>query len=219
MNESYACNVAGAIFNCLHSNDYRRGEFICRYFEISRSTLYRKVKSFKNDFCNGSGRPPKDEIQETIRYLESECCILKSEKNNLMQTLKEERTQHKQTIRKLTFILIAIGISGRVITWILRLVFAIPANHTDILKKAQEYAEKSSVIMKMYFHQLGIITAIDEVFIEGLPVFIAVCPQSLLISNAGVYEKCTEAAIMGERLKKIICERLCDILLAHRKES
>lgn len=192
MTEGYACNVAGAVFNCLYSNDYGRAEFICRYFNISRSTLYRKVTSFKDILCNAAGRPPKDEAQVTIQRLERECKILQSEKDELIQTLKEERTQYKQNIRKLTFMLIAIGLSSRVIAWILRAAFAIPANHTDILKKSQEYAAKATVIMQMYFHQLGIITAIDEVFVEGMPLFIAVCPQSLLISNAGVYERRTE---------------------------
>ena len=88
--------------------------------------------------------------------------------------------------------LIAIGISSRVITWIPRSLFGLPGNHTDILKNSQEYAVKATVIMQMYFHQLGIIAAIDEVFVEGLPLFLAVCPQSLLIRNAGVYEKRTK---------------------------
>lgn len=61
------------------------------------------------------------------------------------------------------------------------------ANHTVILKKAHGYAEKVTAIMQAHSHQHGIVTAIDEFFIEGLPV----CPQSLLISDAGVYGKCT----------------------------
>ena len=192
MTEDYACNVAGAVFNCLYSNDYGRAEFICRHFNISRSTLYRKVTSFKDILCNAADRPPKDEVQVTIQRLERKCKILQSENDELIRTLKEERTQYKQNIRKLTFMLIAIGLSSRVIAWILRTALVIPANHTEILKKSQEYAAKATVIMQMYFHQLGIITAIDEVFVEGMPIFVAVCPQSLLISNAGVYERRTE---------------------------
>ncbi len=130
MIENYACNVAGAVFNWLYSNDYGRGKFICEYFRISRSTLYRKVISFRHALCTKVGHPPKDEIQIAIRQLERKCSLLKSENKELMRTLEKERKLHKQNIRKLTFMLIAIGLSGRVITWILRWALGIPANHT-----------------------------------------------------------------------------------------
>ena len=219
MIESYACNVAGAVFNWLYSNDYGRGEFICRYFKISRSTLYRKVISFRNALCTQVGHPPKDEIQIAIRQLERKCSLLKSENEDLRGTLEKERKQYEQNIRKLTFMLIAIGLSGRVITWILRWAFGMPANHTEILKTAQDYSQKATSIMQTHFHQHGAVTAIDEVFVEGLPVFIAVCPQSLLISNAAVYEKCNQenwtACLMEmENLKETLSDRGHVILAA-----
>jgi len=224
MTQSYACNVAGAVFNCLYSNDYGRREFLCRHFKISRSTLYGKVTSFKDILCHASGRPPKDEIRVTIEQLERDCEILQSKNDDLNRTLREERTQHEQNIRRLIFMLIAIGISSRVIAWILRSVFELPANHTDILKKSQEYAVKATVIMQRYFHPLGILAAIDEVFVEGLPVFLAVCPQSLLISNAGVYEKRTEENWTTflqemENLKGTLSDRGIAILSAIAKRS
>lgn len=73
MSESYACNVAGAIFNWVCSHDHGRGEFICRYFRISRSTLYRKVISFRHALCTKAGHPPKDEAKTSIRQLERKC--------------------------------------------------------------------------------------------------------------------------------------------------
>ena len=224
MTESYACNVAGAVFNRLYSNDYGRGEFICRYFRISRSTLYRKVISFRQALCNTPGHPPKDEAQTSIRQLARKCSLLQSEKEDLMRALKEERKLYEQNIKKLTFMLIGIGLSGRVITWILRWAFRMSVNHTDILKKAQGYAQKATAIMQTHFHQYGVVTAIDEVFIEGLPVFIAVCPQSLLISNAGVYEKCTQenwtAFLMEmENLKGTLSDRGHAILAAVARRS
>ncbi len=188
MSESYACNVAGAVFNYSRCNDHGRGKFICRYFKISRSTLYRKVIAFRGALCTKPGHPPKDEIRISAGQLERKCSLQKSANEELTGALEEERKRYEKSIRKLTF---GIGISGRAIAWILRRAFRIPANHTDILKKAQGYAEKAAAIMQAHFHQQGV-TAIDEVFIEGLPVFIAVCPQSLLISNVGVYEKCTQ---------------------------
>ena len=219
MSESYACNVAGAVFNWLRSNDHGRGKFICRYFKISRSTLYRKVISFRHALCTKPGHPPKDETLASIRQLERKCSLLKSENEELMRALEEERNRYERNIKKLIFMLIGIGLSGRVIAWILRRTFRIPANHTDILKKAQGYAEKATAIMQEHFHQHGVVTAIDEVFVEGLPVFIAVCPQSLLISNAGVYEKCTEenwtAFLMEmENLKGTLSDRGLAILAA-----
>ena len=224
MIQSYACNVAGAVFNCLYSNDYGRNGFLCRYFNISRSTLYRKVASFKDILCKNSGRPPKDETCVLLEQLERKCEILQSKNDNLKRTLKEERTRHEQNMRRLIFMLIAIGLSSRVIAWLLRSVFKLPANHTDILKKSQEYAVKATDIMQLYFHQLGVIAAIDEVFVEGLPVFLAVCPQSLLISNAGVYEKRTEenwTAFLQEmeNLKSTLSDRGIAILSAIAKRS
>jgi hypothetical protein len=224
MSESYACNVAGAVFNWLYSNDHGRGEFICRHFRISRSTLYRKVISFRHALCAKPGHPPKDETQTSISQLEEKCRLLESEKENLMRALEEERKRYEQNLGKLTFMLIAIGLSGRVITWILRWAFRMPANHTDILKKAQGYAEKATAIMQAYFHQHGVVTAIDEVFIERSPVFIAVCPQSLLISNAGVYDKCTQQnwttfLMEMENLKETLSDRGHAILAAVARRS
>ena len=224
MSQSYACNVAGAVFNCLYSNDYGRKGFLCRYFNISRSTLYRKLTSFKEIFCNPSGRPPEDEIRVSIQQLERKCEILQSKNDDLNRALREERTQYEQNSRRLIFMLIAIGLSSRVIAWILRSVFELPTNHTAILKKSQEYAVKATVIMQRYFHQLGVITAIDEVFVEGLPVFLAVCPQSLLISNAGIYEKRTEenwTAFLQEmeNLKGTLSDRGVAILSAIARRS
>ena len=224
MIQSYACNVAGAVFNCLYSNDYGRNGFLCRYFNISRSTLYRKVASFKDILCKNSGRPPKDETCVLLEQLERKCEILQSKNDDLKRTLKEERTRHEQNMRRLIFMLIAIGLSSRVIAWLLRSVFKLPANHTDILKKSQEYAVKATDIMQLYFHQLGVIAAIDEVFVEGLPVFLAVCPQSLLISNVGVYEKRTEenwtASLQEmENLKSTLSDRGIAILSAIAKRS
>jgi hypothetical protein len=224
MSQSYACNVAGAVFNWLRSNDYGRGEFICRYFRISRSTLHRKVISFRHALCNTPGHPPKDETQTSIRQLERKCSLLESENKDLIRALEEEGKRYEQNIKKLTFMLIAIGLSGRLITWILRWAFRMSANHTDILKRAQGYAEKATAIMQEHFHQHGIVTAIDEVFVEGLPVFIAVCPQSLLISNAGVYEKCSQenwtAFLMKmENLKETLSDRGHAILAAVSRRS
>jgi len=148
MSESYACNVAGAVFNWLHSNDHGRGKFICRYFGISRSTLYRKVISFRHALCTKPGHPAKDETQALIRQLERKCRLLESEKNELMRALEEERQRYEQNIGKLTFMLIAIGLSGRMITRILRWTFRMPANHTDILKKAQGWRVEKFLLFK-----------------------------------------------------------------------
>jgi len=106
--------------------------------------------------------------------------------------LSEKDDKHAQDIRKLTFLLIASGFSGRMIEWILFSAFGIRVSHTSILKKAQGYATKATFIMQEYFHQHGVFVAIDEVFLAGIPVFIAVSPLSLMICNIGIYEKRTE---------------------------
>jgi len=110
--------------------------------------------------------------------------------------LNREIEKHKQArtaeIAKLSFLLIAVGLSGRIIAWILRTAFGVKANHSGILKQAKQYAAIATRLMQDCFHPCAKIVAVDEVFVEQLPVFVAVAPRSLLICNASVYGKRTE---------------------------
>lgn len=92
----------------------------------------------------------------------------------------------------MTFLLIAVGLSGRMIAWLLSMAFDVNRSHTDILKLAQKYAATATQIMQRYFQRCATVVAVDEVFVEGMAVFVAVAPQSMLICNAGVYERRTE---------------------------
>ena len=180
------------MFNLLRCDDYGRVKFVCERFDIPKASLYRRLAIFKEIMCKGAGRPSLTEEQRGIKDLEAQIDALKEENRSLRSTLHQERLKFSNAVEKLTFQLIVIGLSGRKIAWVLQSAMGVRANHTDILKKAQQYAVKATMIMGGYFHTQGVITAIDEVFIEGLPVFIAVSPTSLLICNAGVYENCTE---------------------------
>ncbi len=156
--------------------------------------------------------------------LEAENAELKKEVSQLKRELNTVREQHDQELDKLIFLLIGIGLSGRLIACIIRSVFNMPANHSDILKKAQVYAVKATQIMETYFQQMGVVAAIDEVFIENLPVYIAVSPQSLLICNAGVYEERTEenwTKFLDEmgNLQQTVSDRGISILAAIAKRG
>lgn len=185
----YACRVAGAVFNLLCCDDYGRADSISRRFNISRSTLYRKKNLFLGLF-SGAGRPEKTapSVADFKKRLE--------ESQRKVEELNREIEKHKQAraaeIAKVTFLLIAVGLSGRVIAWILRMAFGLKANHSGILKQTKQYAAIATKLMQDYFHPCAKIVAIDEVFVEQLAVFVAVASRSLLICNASVYNRRTE---------------------------
>lgn len=210
------------MFNLLMCDDYGRVKFICERFNIPKASLYRHFAVFKEIMCKGAGRPCLTEEQRKIKNLEAQIDALKEENRNLCNALHQERLKFSNAVKKLTFQLIGIGLSGRKIAWILQSAMEVRANHTDILKKAQQYATKATTFMEEYFHAQAVTTAIDEVFIEGLPVFIAVSPTSLLICNAGVYENCTEpnwTQFLGEmvNLEQTTSDRGVGIMSAVKK--
>lgn len=192
MIDNYSCNMAGAIYNFLVRGDYGRGVFVSEHFNIPRASFYRKFAEFKKIIHKDSGRPLPTEEQLKIKELENENRLLKEQIINLQVELSQERRNFSNAIEKLTFLLIVIGLSGRKIAWVMRSAMGVRANHTDILKKAQKYASKATILMEELFHCQGVTVAIDEVFIEGTPVFIAVSPKGLLICNSGTHENCTE---------------------------
>lgn len=191
MNDTYDCRIAGCLFNLLQCDDYGRKEFLCRQFEISRSSLYRYLATFKELF-SAPGRPKIDEKELMIKSLRNELEAVQRRNERLEEELAEARAKHELSIRRLTFLLIAVGLSGRVIAWIHHLALGIRSNHTDILKLAQQYAARATEIMHQHFHSRATVVAVDEVFVDGLPVFVAVAPQSMLICNAGIYDRRTE---------------------------
>ncbi len=142
MNSTYPCRVAGSLFNLLRSDDYGRKQFICRQFGISRSTLYRHTSTF-TEMLAGPGRPEGTEDERTIEALRNE---LEEVRRRAERMENEAKHKHDLSIRRVTFLLISVGLSGRVIAWILRSAFDVRSNHTDILKLAQTYAQRATEI-------------------------------------------------------------------------
>ncbi len=199
MYADYTCNVAGAMYNLLLCDDYGRIKFLTRHFGISRSTLYRKKTAFEELFKD-PGRPSLGEVQ-LAPSLEEQLEEATRTIALLGQEVELGQERRSVEISRIRFLLIATGLSGRLIAWILRMAFDVKSNHTDILKLTQQFSSIATTLMQTYFHPCATTAAIDEVFIENLPIFIAVTPQSLLICNAGVYEKCTEknwSSFLGE---------------------
>ena len=196
MNTCYACNVTGAVFNLMRSDRYGRIEFLCRHFNISRSTLYRKTKAVKRVVSVATGHPSETEEQKRIKDLELQNSKLEEINQSLFNRVNEldKKVESLELgLRKLIFLLIAIGLSGRVIAWLFQSTHGVRISHATILKNARRHAVRATMIMSEYFHQACVIAAIDELFVQGKPVFLAVDPQSMLIGNAAIYGKRTEA--------------------------
>jgi len=210
-------------FNCAKPR-YGKIKFIVEHFGISRSVLYRKSNQFIEDFCCGPGRPHGISKNNNVPELELKLEKLENENKQLKNTLQRVRIEHKHSIEKLIFMLIVIGLSGRITAWILKSAFNIQISHTTILKKAEKYAVKATVVMREHFHSVGVNVAVDEVFLGGLPIFLAVSPYSLLISNAAIYEKRTEEnwtefLNMMENLEGTVSDRGLSILAAVAKRT
>ena len=214
----YHSDLAGAIYNLNCSKPhYGKVKFIVEHFGIKRSTLYRKASEFKNRICCGPGRPFGK--SKNVNELEDENEKLRKENQYLENALREKYVKDKQNIHRLTFLLISLGFSGRIIAYILFSVFGIEISHSSILKEAQKYAVKATQIMKSFFHQHGEVVAIDEVFIVGKAVFIAIDPLSMMICNIKIYdnitkENWTEFLNMMTNLKGTISDRGLGILAA-----
>ena len=195
MNTCYARNVTGAVFNLMCSDKYGRNDFLCRRFNISRSTLFRKSEEIKRVVMGSTGRPSETDEQKRIKELELQNKNLERMNQSLaakVDKLSQKVKSFESGLKKLSFLLIAIGLSGRMVAWLLQSTHGMRISHTTILKEARVYAARSTMIMREYFHQVCVIAAIDELFVEGKPVFLAVDPQSMLIGNAAVHEKLTE---------------------------
>ena len=123
MNTCYACDVTGAVFNLMRSDRYGRIEFLCRHFNISRSTLYRKIKAVKRIVSVATGHPFETKEQKRIKELELQNSNLEGINQSLFNKVNELDKKVKSLelgLRKLIFLLIAIGLSGRVVAWLLQ---------------------------------------------------------------------------------------------------
>lgn len=215
-------SLSAAIGN-FHSREhnYGRVKFIAEHFKIPRSTLYRKSKEFISEFCNNCGRPAK-QSNTSVKELKSRAEESDARIRELEKELEYLKAGNRQIIRRLTFLLIAIGVSGRTLAWILNLCFGIKVSHSTILNQAQQYGEKATGIMRSHFTEHGINAAIDEIYISGKALFLAVAPSSLLICNSAVYEGATEEnwnhfLNMMHNLKGTVSDRGAGILAAVTK--
>jgi hypothetical protein len=223
MSGSNPVDVVGAVFNHLRDDSYGRVGFVCRQFNLSRSDFYRKKNDF-NMLFGSSGRPPVDARKLEDRRLKDELRSALEENEALKAQLRKEHSLREASMRKVRFLLIATGLSSRTIAWVIRLSFGMKANHTDIAKLAQAYAAKATLIMGECFHTCARTVAIDEVFVEGRPIFVAVAPRSLLICNCAVRDRRTEkewTAFLDEmeNLKSTVSDRGQGILAAISKRD
>ena len=152
MDADYTCNVAGAMYNLLLCDDYGRIKFLTRHFSISRSTLYRKKAAFEELFKD-PGRPSPGGVQ-VEPFLEEQLEEAKRTIASLTQDVELGQARRSVEISKIRFLLIATGLSGRLIAWILRMAFDVKSNHTDILKLTQQFSSIATTLMQTYFHPL-----------------------------------------------------------------
>ncbi len=121
--DDYARNVAGAIYNLLVCNNYGRVTFASERFNISRSTLYRKKAEFNKYLCKSPGHPFKEDLEIENDELKEKICKLEIENRDLRQKNEEDKLRYENGIKKLLFLLIGVGLSGRVIAWLLKTAF------------------------------------------------------------------------------------------------
>lgn len=173
---------AGAIFNVFRAPG-RYGHFgaAAAHFGVSRSALYDWCAQFTEVFARGPGRPPKSaqEVQLEARQAQVE---------ELTAALGGEKAERERLERllaggadRLEFTLICLGLPAREIADVLARVFNVSTSHTGVLQRAREYAARGAAVMRQFFWPVAADVDLDEVYIEGQPVMVAVDPRSLAI--------------------------------------
>jgi hypothetical protein len=184
--------IAGAIFNVLRSpGQYGHVGFVASHFGLPRSSLYRFCGKFTEQFGRGSGRPPKSQQQRQIEALDKQAA-------ELTATLAGERAERQKLERfiaecpeRLQFMLICLGLPAREIAEVLDTVLGVRTSHTSVLQRARVYAQKAALIMRLYFWPAAVDVDIDEIYIEGKALFVAVDPSSMAICKTRKAEAVT----------------------------
>jgi len=217
--------ACAALHNLLERRqEYGRVSWVASEFEISRPTLYRMEAKFLRTFSVGPGRPRKSSKDADNQNLRNRLENLEHENEQLRMELDQARQATRLSAERSKFFLIASGMGARTITRLRRECFGVRANRTDILQERAEYARRATEIMQQYFWPAARDVDLDEIFIENLPLFLAVEPRSLAITKASKEEDRTEekwSAFLNDmpNLERTTSDRGTAIMAAIRKRD
>lgn len=184
--------VASALRNILHPHaPYGQLQWASKHFGISRPTLYRIRSTFLREVCRGPGRRCKSPSQRQEQAQQVQC---QQKIVELQRQIEQIQARWHRVFQRVRFCLIARGLSARMIARLLRDCFDVPANRTDILTLTKQYAQRATELMKTHFWPLAQDIDLDEVFIEGDPLYIATDPQSLTIIKTAIEDERTTDA-------------------------
>ncbi len=171
--------AASALRNLLRpQRAYGHVRWVAKQFDISRPTLYRLQRTFLQEVCRGPGRRDKSPL---LRQREAEHARLQQQIADLLRQLQQAQDRLDRALKRTRFCLIALGLPSRVIARLLRDCFEVPANRTDILTLTRQHAQRATELMKDHFWPLAQDVDLDEIFIEGDPLYVATEPRSLAI--------------------------------------
>jgi hypothetical protein len=184
--------VASALRNILQPQPtYGRIQWVSKHFGISRPTLYRIRNAFLKEVCQGPGRGSKSPHQRQEEALQAEQRQMIAEFQRQLEQMQGRLDRAKN---RALFWLIARGLSARGIGQFLRDCFEVPANRTDILAMTEQYAMRATELMKTHFWPLATDVDLDEIFVEGDPLYIATDPKSMAIVKTAMEEERTTDA-------------------------
>jgi len=173
---------------------YGRVSSMVRLYGISRPALYR----MEGRFLEGIGlrrrhRTPRSVPAKREPLRVEEVARLRSENAQLQAQVDQLLAEKLNTLRRIRFWLIGLGLPARVIARLLRECFRVRANRTDILQLTQQYARRATQIMQDYFWPAAQDVDLDEIFIEGLPLLIASEPRGMAILKTSMEQERTVA--------------------------
>lgn len=181
--------AASALRNILQPQPaYGRIQWVSKHFGISRPTLYRIRNTFLQKVCQGPGRRCKSPLQ---RQEDAKQADLRQKFAELQRQLEQTQIRLDRAQNLALFWLIARGLPARGIAQFLRDCFGVPANRTDILAMTKQYAQKATDLMKTHFWPLATDVDLDEIFVEGDPLYIATDPKSMAIVKTAMEDERT----------------------------
>jgi hypothetical protein len=187
--------VAEALRNLSVSRtQYGRVSSMARLYGIPRPTLYRIEARFLEGVCRKRTSHAANPREKELEAFRSQVAALQRDNVNLRIQVDQLQGQLRQTLSRCRFWLIGLGLPARVIARFLRMCFHVPANRTEILRLAKQYASRASQIMKESFWPLAEDADLDEIFVESLPLYVASEPRALAILKTSIEKDRTVSA-------------------------
>jgi hypothetical protein len=144
--------------------------------------------NFLDGVCHGRGRRNKSAQDRELQRLQARVTEIEQQNACLQAELERQHRNFRRALERTRFWLIGMGLPARSIASLLRECFGAKANRTGVLQLTEELGRRATQLMQEYFWPLARDADLDEVFIEGSPLYIASDPVSLAVLKTSMEE-------------------------------